>query len=185
MLITVFPFICVIIHYIEEHSHYVTVHLYNFRTMCFSRNLHSRNNAQQNGIIKILTWNVEGYMTKNTAENCCNKLNISTVNRMLKKHDIICLNETWTNSDSEKSIQLSDYEPFRSSREKRNKRANRDSGGVAILVRKNILKYVSRQPNLYEDAIWLKIDENLFGLNETSAVPVAIWVTTCLSCSVS
>ena len=82
---------------------------------------------------------------------------------MLKKFDIVCLSETWTNPDTEKDIKLSEYEPFCNSRACKNKKANRDSGGVAILIRKTLLKFVSRQPNVYEDAIWLKIDRTLFG----------------------
>ncbi len=130
--------------------------------MCFSKNMHQQTSVDINKI-KILTWNVEGYMTKNNDEGCKNKLNVSYVNRILQKHDIICMNETWTNVNTEKDIHLSDFTPFCSSRGQRNKKAYRDSGGVAILVRDNMLRFVSRQPNVYEDAIWLKLDKTLFG----------------------
>ena len=132
--------------------------------MCLNSN--SENCDRTHDKIKILTWNVEGFMTKNNDEGVCNKLNVLYVNRMLKKFDIVCLNETWTNADTEKDIQLQGFEPFCSSRCYRNKKANRDSGGVAILVKNNFLKFVSRQPNVYEDSIWLKIDKNLFGTNK-------------------
>ena len=97
--------------------------------MCFTRNFCHRENTLTGEKLKILTWNVEGYMTKNNDENCCNKLNVSYVNRLLQKYDIVCLNETWTNCDTEKDIHLSNFVPFCSSRKYRHNKANRDSGG--------------------------------------------------------
>ena len=94
-------------------------------------------------------------------EDCVNKLNVSYVKKMFESQDVICLNETWTNSDNEKDIAFNDFVPFCNSRKQRNKKANRDSGGVAILVRKNILKFISQQPNVSDDSVWIKIDKKL------------------------
>ncbi len=131
--------------------------------MCLGNHSYNNVNPLPQGKIRILTWNVEGYTIKNSDEGVRNKLNISYVNKMLKDSDIVCLNETWTNTDTEKDIHLSEFEPFCNSRKYKNKKANRDSGGVAMLIRKTLLKFVTRLPNFYEDAIWVKLDKTLFG----------------------
>ncbi len=51
-------------------------------------------------------------MIKNSDEDVRNKLNISYVNETLKDFDVVCLNDTWTNTDTEKDIHLSEFEPF-------------------------------------------------------------------------
>ncbi len=45
--------------------------------MCYSKNIHDREKTSHCNNMKIMTWNVEGYMTKNNDEGVCNKLNVS------------------------------------------------------------------------------------------------------------
>ncbi len=147
--------------------------------MCFNKNLRNIKHAPRGEIpdepFSILTWNVEGYRSKNLVENTVNKLNVSYVKNMLSSHDIICLLETWSNINNENEIVLKGYTPFYSSRSIKHKDARRDSGGVAVLVRDEIAKYISRQPNLSDDAIWLKIDSKL-GLAPSDVYLGAIYI---------
>lgn len=60
----------------------------------------------------------------------------------LKRFDIICLNETWTNKNS--IIDISGYsKPIHSYRRFQNRRAKRSSGGIIIYVKDNIRKGIS------------------------------------------
>ncbi len=136
--------------------------------MCFNRNLsYHINDTSSNGTnLKILTWNIEGYMTKKSDENTENKLNISYVKKMCTSYDVIILTETWTNSITETDINITGYRPFYCSRTLKHKDANRESGGIAVLVKNYLLKYIKRQPTASEDSIWLKIDRSIASANK-------------------
>ena len=116
--------------------------------------------------LRILTWNLEGHKTKNLDYGSDNKLNTMYIKHMFESYDLIILTETWTNNNTESNICMKGYQPFCSSREYRHSQANRDSGGVAILVKSYLLKYVKRQPNLHDGSIWLKIDKAVLGFDK-------------------
>ncbi len=135
--------------------------------MCFSRNYR---NSESHGStysshvqkrISILTWNIEGHKTLNSDDGNVNKFNAVHIKKMFSKHEIICLSETWTNIDTECNICLQGYEPFCQSRSGKHVKSNRESGGLAILVKNSILKFVQRQPSTSENTIWLKIYKDL------------------------
>ncbi len=113
--------------------------------------------------LKILTWNMEGYKTKNTDYQYTNKFNINYVKSMFNLHDIICVTETWTNVNTECNISLQGYKSFCLSRTDKHVNANRDSGGIAVLIKNDILKYVQRQPSLDINSIWFKLDKSFCG----------------------
>ncbi len=147
--------------------------------MCFSRNLRNVSHLQKsntsNERFKILTWNIEGYRSKNLIENTVNKLNVSYVKNMLSSYDVICLLETWSNVNNETEIALKGYTPFYSSRSTKHKNARRDSGGIAVLIKDELVKHVSRQPNLSDDSMWFRIDPKL-GLAKSDVYLGAIYI---------
>ncbi len=133
--------------------------------MCFNRNYHDMDSYGRTDIshvqkqLSILTWNMEGHKIRNSDDGNVNKMNVMYIKKMFCSHEIICLSETWTNSITECNIYLQGYEPFCQSRTEKHVKSNRESGGLAILVKNNILKYVQRQPTASENTIWLKIDK--------------------------
>ena len=72
---------------------------------------------------------------------------------LICKHDIIFLNECWLSSTS--SVEISNYTCFLKPRKKR-KRAKRDSGGLCILVRNNLIKHLEKVDWNFEDGFILK-----------------------------
>ena len=90
--------------------------------------IHYKNN------LKVLSWNIR---SRNTLEG--NKLNIAEFRSILERHDIICLQET------KAIINLENYKCYNSNRKLSNSdKINPKSGGVAILVRKELSKGIVR-----------------------------------------
>ncbi len=142
--------------------------------MCFYRNNRNMPKTRKSGNLpdpsrrklKLLTWNMEGHKTKNSDDGYTNKLNVLYIKTMFNSHDIICLNETWTNTNTECNISLQGYEPFCLSRSSRHRNSNRDSGGIAVLIKNDILKYIQRQPSSNENSMWFKLSKSLCGINK-------------------
>ena len=126
----------------------------NCNNMCFNRNL---NTAKPKSNISILTWNLNGFKTKHAIENTEVKTQIPEIVHMLCKYDILCLTETWANDNNIHELEIKGYELFYSNRQFKHKDARKDSGGVAILVKKQISKWFTKQRNLSDDSLWLKI----------------------------
>ena len=110
--------------------------------------------------ITIATWNIEGLLTCNGT----NKLEVPSVKRFVNKFDIMCLNETWQNTNEH--LAFSGYTVFSSFRSRRHVNAKRNSGGVAVLIRNSIAKGVSKQQSLSDDTIWLKLSKDYFGMQD-------------------
>ena len=103
--------------------------------------------------LKILSWNIR---SRNTLE--ANKLNIPEFRSILERHDIICLQET------KAVINLENYKCFNSNRKLLNSDIiNSKSGGVAILVRKELAKGITKIPSkLTPDALIIKVRKDYF-----------------------
>ena len=92
-----------------------------------------------------------------------NKLKLKDFTSYLNKHDIILLNETWTNDNSR--IHLEGYESFSKCRF-RKQRSKRDSGGIVMFVRNNIAKGVRSVNWDFEDGALLLLKKEYFNFDE-------------------
>ena len=113
--------------------------------------------------LKIMTWNMEGHQTKNDDYQYTNKFKIMHIRKMFQSHDILCLTETWTNVNTECNISLPGYKSFCLSRSNKHVNANRDSGGIAVLVKNEILKHVNQLPSTNVNSMWFKLDKSYCG----------------------
>ena len=105
--------------------------------------------------LKILTWNIEG-LYKGTL----NKLDVPNIRKMIMQFDIVCLQETWYG----KKFNISGFRTLVASRGQQHKNRWRDSGGIAILIKENIWKYVKQQKSASDDYLWLKLEKRGFEL---------------------
>ena len=110
--------------------------------------------------INILTWNIEGLITGDGT----NKLRIPQVLNFVYKYDIICLSETWQDNDNNSNV--NGYTQITSFHRFKHKNARRNSGGVAVLIRNNLSKGVTKLKSAYDDCIWLKLDKSFFGFDK-------------------
>ncbi len=112
--------------------------------------------TQYRNNLSILSWNIEGLFKGNLC-----KLDIPVINRLIKEFDIVCLSETWCNF----KFYIQGFETYVSSRDYKHRNAKRESGGVAILVKDEIKKYVRKQISSSSDTLWVKVDKVGFDMN--------------------
>ena len=91
------------------------------------------------------------------------KINLGDLSQLISIYDIFCLQETYL--EQGQNVNLQGYEHFRSERTKKRK-AVRNSGGVMILYKSNLISGITRMPSSSKHFIWVKLDSNFFGLNE-------------------
>ena len=102
--------------------------------------------------LSIMAWNIDGLS---------DKFEDDLFLQELSTHDICVLSETFLESN--------DFTPppgfiyFNAFRSKKHKKARRGSGGVLVLVKKSIQKYVSKISVIKEHFIWIKISKDLTG----------------------
>ena len=99
--------------------------------------------------LAILSFNVEGLSAQ---------LNDSSFHDLLNLHDINILTETWRSSDSK--IELTGFWDYSQVRPK-HKNAIRHSGGISILIRKELRKGIKIAQDI-EGFVWLKFDKTFF-----------------------
>jgi exonuclease III len=108
-------------------------------------------------VIKCLSWNVEGLTSDK-------KQTIDFVD-FLCEYDIICLSESWTNSNSK--IDIAGYSnPIHSFRKYQNRRAKRSSGGLIVYIKNSIRKGVTLERNTIDCIIWIKLDKVFFNMDD-------------------
>ncbi len=107
--------------------------------------------------ISILSWNVEGLFKGNIC-----KLDIPFIRRLISEYDVVCLSETWCNF----KFYVQGFETYVSSRDYKHKKAKRESGGVAILVKNEIKKYIRKQISSSDDILWIKVDKARLGMKK-------------------
>ena len=105
--------------------------------------------------LKILSWNIEGLYKANIC-----KLDIPTIRNLILDFEIVCLVETWYVG----RFEVDGFKTFVSNRSYKHKKAKKESGGVALLVRNDVRKHVTKQLSSSDDSIWVKLDKNNFGL---------------------
>jgi exonuclease III len=120
----------------------------NITTNCYSQ-------ANTTSNIKILSWNIQGIG---------NKLELKGTYEFLSKYDIIFLTETMK-LDSYKPT-FDGYQYFHCQRSFQHHRARRPSGGIAVLIKNNLVKFVEIE-KASEYVMWIKI-------KQTSNPPILI-----------
>ena len=101
--------------------------------------------------LRLAVWNVRGLVSKRNY-----KLKDTEFLRIMQGFDMVLLCETWTNEQSEMS--LDGFEHFALHRP-RHQRARRDSGGVALYYRAELAKYVTLVKETEDCILWVKIDK--------------------------
>ena len=118
----------------------------------------SDNDKQASERLIIGHWNIEGIKSSTLG----NKTQLAEVISTIKRHDIFGLTET--HADENSVISVPDYIEFRTCRNK-NSKAKKMSGGVAVLVKKNMAHSVTVIKSKHSDIIWLKISKTYMRLN--------------------
>ena len=105
--------------------------------------------------LSISSWNVNGLGQKHRDEEFIEKI----------KYDINILIETWKGDCSD--IKIPNYNSFCKYRI-RKKRARRNSGGIIVYVKKDIVKGIEYMKNISRsrNRLWLKLDKSFFGIDE-------------------
>ena len=111
--------------------------------------------THKSNILKIGSLNVNGgIVDKSKNKDFCS---------LVKDFDIFCVQETWL-TDSQ-FFNVNEYKYYRSDRPKKNK-AKRGSGGVIILFKKYLEKFVSKINSQIPDILWIKLDKTYFHLKK-------------------
>ena len=105
--------------------------------------------------LNIITWNIESL-----CKNGVSKLYIPEVKSLVNKFETICLCETWCDK-----VNFDGYTSYISTRNVKHKHAKRNSGGVAVLVKSGLVKYITRMPSATDDILWLKVNTKQLGLS--------------------
>ena len=80
---------------------------------------------------------------------------------MIKKYDLVLLNEIWTNHQS--AIDITGYESYCSHRKRVDNKARRLSGGVICYVKSCHTRGIKLVQNETSDILWLMLDKHYFG----------------------
>ena len=105
--------------------------------------------------LSIVSWNVSGDLN--------NKIEQDHFTNFVKRHDIVFLSETWSNSLQESNLRVTDYNALFKHR-RRKKKAKRDSGGIACFYKKSLSSGITLHDWDFEDGICLKLDKVFFTL---------------------
>jgi len=103
--------------------------------------------------LKIGSLNIGG-----NAKVKCQSADIADI---IKQHDIFAILESWLDTN-DSCPTIDGYVNFRSDRKKKRK-AKRNSGGIIIYCRSNIVKGLSKIASSSNDILWLKFDSLFFG----------------------
>ena len=124
--------------------------------------------------IKIGFWNINGLGEE--------KINNPDLKKIITQYDIICLTETWQQEKSEYFIKLSEtnikkhfpgFESIKKNRKNKHKKARRNSGGILILYKNELKKYIKFIDKNDQNILWIKIDKHVTGEDITLATVYA------------
>lgn len=101
--------------------------------------------------ISIAAWNICGIK---------NKIDDPDFMRELLPHDVIILGETFSENDA---LHIEGYKCKNIFRNKKHKKAKRFSGGISVLTKTNISKFITPVKTTAEHFIWIKISKQLTG----------------------
>ena len=101
--------------------------------------------------MNLLFWNVEGLTQY--------KLDDADFRNVFIKYHVIMLVETWTNKLS--NIDIPNYKHFALHRPRRKARAKRDSGGLIVYIRNDVLPGFELLDEDPHDCMWFKIKKGV------------------------
>ena len=109
------------------------------------------------GALQLGFWNIHGHKHKELG----NKLNLTEVKGIIKKHDIFGIVETHANEGSELDI-----ESFKHFIKFRNSSGNRNHGGIAVYINNRIKEGILYIPTQNENIIWCKLKKEFFQIDK-------------------
>ena len=112
--------------------------------------IRTKEKKTQNKKLKILTWNISGLL---------GRLLDGEVVAFIKKHDIICLQETFLLFDFNTAFKFPNYKSVQTKAIKLSK-AGRPSGGIIVLYKKELDKYIKVMKSENDNIIGLNIGKN-------------------------
>jgi len=93
-----------------------------------------------------------------------------------KKHDDDFLNVFLYETSAKIDLKLSGYISHNFHRHIQNRRAKRNSGGVAVFYREELHDGITSEKNIHDTIIWLKLDKTFFHLeNDNCICGVYLW----------
>ena len=104
--------------------------------------------------VKILSMNICGLYDW--------KLEDGLLGSHFKKHDVILLQETWSNEGEE--FHLDGYIFYNFPRKYRCKPSLRNSGGLGVFIRRDIAEGVHIVKSYHDVSVWVRLDKHLLGL---------------------
>lgn len=78
--------------------------------------------------------------------------------------DILCLQETWTNSDSK--IEMNNYVMYHKPRPFKHKKAKRNSGGIVVFIKDALHKGIQLVLTDSDGIMWFKLDKEFFSFED-------------------
>ena len=101
--------------------------------------------------------NIQGLVTKYT-----NKLLSTELTQIFQNNDIILLTETWSSELTD--ISVNGFNVFQLDRGNKKLNTKRNSGGIALYIKSDIINYCTLIEKDSDDILWLKINGSLFNL---------------------
>ena len=108
--------------------------------------------------LRIGCWNINGFNSKSLG----NKFQQSEVLDIINKHDIFGIVET--HADSNSDLQIHDFRHYVKHRE--NSKGKRNSGGIAVYIRKTIIGGTTFVISRNKNTLWIKLDKSFFDLGK-------------------
>ena len=113
--------------------------------------------------LRLMVWNVRCLETRRQK-----KLKDWTVRRYISEHEIVGLVETHTHPLSD--IVVEGYTTFHNPRRRNLSTTYRSSGGIVVLVRDRLAKFVQPITPHIDDSLWLKAHGHALGLDHDIAI---------------
>ena len=115
---------------------------------------YNHNHIRTGREIKFCSWNICGLTTY--------KLHDDILGRFLKQYDIVLLTETWAKTND--NLGLENYVFYNFKRNALHPNAKRSSGGIGVLIKRDIIKGVEIRKHTDDIISWIKLKKAYFGL---------------------
>ena len=112
--------------------------------------------------IAVGTWSIQGLFENNNGFKTC-KLNDAEFQHVLRKHDILCLQETHCKQTDIKALSLKGFILKHFAR--KTSGSNHAFGGLMLIYRNFLANGIKIIEQSTPDKIWIKLDESFFGLS--------------------
>lgn len=120
---------------------------------------------EQCDTLSFLSWDVGGLNSLLLNTDCVN---------FITNYDIVSLQETWLIDADHYKSEFSEYTMFMCKAIESDK-GGRNMGGVIVLVKNTIVRYVNRICEFFENGVLLNIDKSMFG-SSSDVLYVALYI---------